>query len=645
MSNEQLLDASENSLDDRFGIQPANHDGFETGDFRNFSPVYLGTDTEWIRPSMTVTENKPIDGDYSLHCSAGDGHHRWLLVSNAFSLQSPFVASAKFRLSSLPEEVTVGLGVFETGEESLVITGTRDSVELYTEGLDADSTKTLQAELVDDEVYEFELALTEGEAVGKLRRDETGELLALFNTDTTIAPTALGLYVDFPPGADTEAVFDCVSVDTDTYRVPSNQWVRSPRFVTLPRQPDLDQDQGNWVGAHSIIDERERSLLWYRIRNNNGRGAGYGLAASSDGLNWERVTNTPVLTKSDEFVSNEGITVLSIDGTYRAWYAVDDGETWHVVYATSEDGIHWENHGVVVEGYCKDPIVLYKEGTYYMYAIAPTTHSFSVYTSADGLDWERQNTMELASHRHPGAYYVEETEQFWLYAFAEEGLDEGDRFAQEELTNDSPSRVSIASSTDGIHFDEFSTTWRDPALGLDDRPAGGIDYGRFPTDAHGHLAHDDRVLMYYQARHNYDNNRPGWQMAGDGRIVLAGRFRGFYDGITTTVSPSGTKAYHSFPHPATPLSKVKLETDTEAIITLQQSSEPETLLSGNLLLTETGEITLVITDRVREASYELSVNGDRAAESNADEAGTVRLTTRVDTTEKVDVSVQRLDKN
>jgi hypothetical protein len=126
-----------------------------------------------------------------------------------------------------------------------------------------------------------------------------------------------------------------------------------------------------------------------------------------------------------------------------------------------------------------------------------------------------------------------------------------DRLAEEGAT--SPvARVRRTASSDGVHFDDLEPTWHDPRAGLEYRPTGGVDYGAFPGDEHGHLPGDRRILVYYQARHDYRNNRPDWRHAGDSVVVMAGRFTGPFEGVPTTVDDYGY-AYHEFPMHTSPV--------------------------------------------------------------------------------------------
>jgi len=596
--------------------EPLKRDGFETGDYRNFAPVYLGPESEWIRPTAKVTDDRPIAGDYSLRWTADESPHRWALISNAFPLAEPVEVSVALRVNGPDGETyAAGVGLGETQSRAVVARATESGFELATDAWDGEPTATADAAIERGERYELALAPDGGELTATLR-DTDGTELARLTGEATVEPNAVGLYVDTTAGGETALTFDDVAVDGASYRVRSDKWTRASPFVVLPRSPDVVEDQGNWVGAPTIVDEGDCYRMWYRIRNNGQRGAGYGLAESEDGVEWIKVDGNPVLVPDHAQDSNEGITVLRVDDTYHAWYTIDADGTWHVVYATSEGGIDWDDHGIVIEGYCKDPVALYVDGTYYLYAIAPGNTEFSVYTSTDGAVWTRENTFDLGSHGHPGACYVKETETFWLYAFAEEG------------SASPPSRVRRAASNDGIHFDDLEPTWPDPPTGLDYRSTGGIDYGTFPGDGHGHIQSDRRTLLYYQARHDYCNNRPNWRYAGDGVVVLAGRFNGLFEGVPTTINKHGY-AYHEFPMHAPVVDGLDISAAAPVTVTVTRwdptadhavrgtvDSDAETLLSISL------------ANLAPDATYRFQFGEDEWSEAtDADGAATVETTT------------------
>lgn len=521
------------------GLTPENRDGFETGDWRNFRPHYVGTSNAFIRPGFAVDSARPIDGTYSLKWRGDESEHQWLMLSNAFWLARPLRYSVDFRVGRDADDWAAGIYLLESVSRFTGLRVTRSVAAFREDGAgwgeggdlpDSDDNRPLGLQA--DRVYRLVLELDErNRARANVREVESGELLAEMNGRTAVDPQAISIYVETGAGSETRLWFDNVRVDSGEYRIPAGEWVRSPHFVVLPRLPDLPQEEGNWVGAQSVIKGDDGLYrMWYRIRNNERRGAGYGYAWSEDGLNWQRHADNPVLRADERYASNEKITVLEVDGIYKAWYTVDTGERWITVLATSDDGINWRNEGPVIEDlYNKDADVIYVDGTYYLYAIGPQSTDISVFTSQDGRQWTLRATYEQGTHRHLAVYYDRTRGQFSLYP---SGGRQG---------------VSVARSEDGIHFGELRPIWHPPAVGLDDWPEAGITYLSFMRNGHGQIDDESALPVYYQARNSYNNNIPGWLYHGGERVVLAGRFEGVYPGVWTRIRLDGLYEYEAFP--------------------------------------------------------------------------------------------------
>jgi len=416
-------------------LVPSNQDGFETGDFRNFSPRYIGDDGRWVRPSMSVSSQSPIEGEYSLRWTSDSTTQHWVHVSNAFYLRAPMEVSTIVRLEKAAGRFSVGLALLETEDRSATLRLRPGGARLSTGPPSQSGGKASPFTPEPDTPYRLTLNIgDDGRLEGTVARARDGRVVSELSGTVDLAPVALGLYVYLPAGTSTRAVFDEVEVQSAPYRIEAGRWIRSPNFVVLPRRPDVGLDQGNWVGAPSVMREGGRLRMWYRIRSNQSRGVGYGHAASQNGVHWKKSEQNPLFKHDPSYWSNEKMSVLKVEGVYRAWYTVDVGGKWVIAHATSPDGLQWEKRNLAISRtYAKDPVVVYVDGTYYLYSISPTRTDLSVYTSQDGRDWIRQNVISMQVHRHPGAYYVEETGTFWLYAFG------GGR------------GVSRAASGDGIH--------------------------------------------------------------------------------------------------------------------------------------------------------------------------------------------------
>lgn len=605
-------------------------DGFETGDYRNFAPLYIGDESDWIRPQATTVTDNPITGDHSLQWTTNGDPGEWALLSNAFQLNPPLEASVSVRIDNRNSEGSVGIAIAESPDNAAVLRTAFPEIELATDAWDGDAVDTAEAGLPLGSPRELSIEL-DGETVTGTLSKLDGTEVASLSAEADLEPNAIALYVDTAAGAETSITFDDVTVTGQPYRIRNDEWTRAHPFVVLPRKPDLGEDQGNWVGGQDVFREDGTYEMWYRIRSNQGRGQGYGYAQSENGYDWEKaVDDNPVHVPDYGQSSMEGITVLKIDGTYRAWYCMNVNNTWEIAYMTSPDGIDWTDKGIVIEGYAKDPMTTYVDGTYYLAAIAPSGSEFSIYTSTDGMDWTRETTIDLRSgyHSHPELYYVRETETFWLYAFAEGGLNE-----------DRPAEVRRASSESGTDFEELTKTWSDPPLGIDHRRTGGIDYGSFLTDSHGQFEHDRRLPVYYQSRHNYQNNRPGWGYGGDGLVTLAGRFSGLFEGIPTTVDGQEYD-YHEFPLEAPTAGGFDVETTDPATVTVERwSPGAATAATGVLRADASSTLTLSASGLAGDTEYVLGV-GDTSATSttDADGAATFEATVSGDTATTFELS-------
>lgn len=516
---------------DNMGLLPVNRDGFETGDWRNFRPHYAGDATDFIRPKFSINRVDPIDGNFSLQWKSDDRHHEWFMLSNAFYLAKPVTVSIDFRVSGEGKGFEAGLLLMASKEEYAGIKISPERAEVFKKGnttVDKDGEEirvgpgaiyTLSITLADDHIFRTQIV-----------EKQSGRVLSRFESVSVIVPEALSMYVATTAGSNTAIDFDNLEVEAAAYRVPAGKYVRSPQFVVLPRLPDVAQDQGNWVGGQSTMRDDGEFKMWYRIRDNEVRGRGYGFARSSDGLNWEKYEHNPLFTHHPDFLSNEKISVLKVDGLYRAWYAVDTGgNKWYTAYATSEDGLRWVQHGLVInETYCKDPVVIYREGTYFLYSIKDETR-IGVYTSSNGVDFTNRNTIDIGVHAHVAAFYERSTGLFHLYSTA------------------GYNGVNHAVSANGIDFGLFSKVMNPSAVGLDDWDEAGVTYLSFITDAHGQIDDARSLPFYYQARNNWDNNIPDWRFHGGERVVLGGSYEGLYLGVPAQIHPGQPTTYESFP--------------------------------------------------------------------------------------------------
>lgn len=173
----------------------------------------------------------------------------------------------------------------------------------------------------------------------------------------------------------------------------------------------------SWIVKHGGL-----KYLYY-IGWNAGVSVGYrnsiGLAISDDdGKSFTRMFKGPIVdrTKTEpQFCSAP--CVMIENGLWRMWYLsclrwqiIDDRPEpiYHIKYAESEDGIHWERPGIVCidlkspeEGGITRPCVIREDGMYKMWysyrgirdyrANKKYTYRIGYAESGDGIQWERKD--------------------------------------------------------------------------------------------------------------------------------------------------------------------------------------------------------------------------------------------------------------
>ena len=135
-----------------------------------------------------------------------------------------------------------------------------------------------------------------------------------------------------------------------------------------------------------------------------------GLAISEDGgETYRRASPAPILERSviDPYLTASPCVLLE-DGIWRMWYVSGTGweikdnrprHYYHIKYAESSDGIHWNREGTVCIDYQSPheyaiarPCVIKEEGLYKMwYSYRGVSYRMGYAESADGIAWERKD--------------------------------------------------------------------------------------------------------------------------------------------------------------------------------------------------------------------------------------------------------------
>ena len=158
--------------------------------------------------------------------------------------------------------------------------------------------------------------------------------------------------------------------------------------------------------------------IGWTVRNTIPYHNALGLATSTDGINFTKKFAGPIIsTTATEPHFNGSACFLMHEGKFKVWYLncthwIKDGDlmepSYHIKYAESRDGIHWEREGKVAieyrdstEGGISRPAVIIEDGIYKMWfsARAKTDYrtnrdrSYRIYyaESADGIEWIRKD--------------------------------------------------------------------------------------------------------------------------------------------------------------------------------------------------------------------------------------------------------------
>lgn len=184
-------------------------------------------------------------------------------------------------------------------------------------------------------------------------------------------------------------------------------------------------------------------------------------ATSTDGINWTRYSQDPVIKPTPNFWDSEHTQagpVIYENGVYKIYYTgwANSNGNWDIGYASSSDGINWVKlSNPVLEGNPNNwdqravaTSVVKKGSTYYMFYAGQsdyhTNWRIGVATSTNGIEWER----------YPGNPVVSPTlnweESFTGYpsVIYEDGLF--------KMVYSSSSKFGYAESADGFSWTKVS---------------------------------------------------------------------------------------------------------------------------------------------------------------------------------------------
>lgn len=185
----------------------------------------------------------------------------------------------------------------------------------------------------------------------------------------------------------------------------------------IPGELGYFDDHG--VYPASIVATQDQLILFYTGWNPGPAPQFYtsvGAAISLDqGVTFKKVTKSPLLGRSevDPWMVSQPF-VLQENNVWRMWYISGLGwqksktgldSYYHLKYAESEDGIHWQRQGQVAvelqigEKNIARPCVLKEEGIYKMYFSVNKGEGYRLgyAESKDGMHWQRADDKMLIS--------------------------------------------------------------------------------------------------------------------------------------------------------------------------------------------------------------------------------------------------------
>jgi len=165
---------------------------------------------------------------------------------------------------------------------------------------------------------------------------------------------------------------------------------------------------GSWdshdVAASYVMLDGATYKMWYI--GYDGLHWRIGYATSSDGISWTRYSGNPVLTIGSNGAWDDNMVldpcVLKHAEGYKMWYAGQDGSIQRIGYATSSDGIEWTKHAnnpVLALGantgwddsHVTIPCILHISGSYRMWYSGYSGQNWAIghATSSDGISWTK----------------------------------------------------------------------------------------------------------------------------------------------------------------------------------------------------------------------------------------------------------------
>ncbi|NOX60689.1 MAG: hypothetical protein GXP42_01875 [Chloroflexi bacterium] len=289
-------------------------------------------------------------------------------------------------------------------------------------------------------------------------------------------------------------------------------WTRDPaQYETIIDGSNSRPIPGDWDGRFvygpAVVTDGGQYQMWYTGSGMGGRFS-VGLATSSDGVQWTKADENPLLDGTEASVLKEG------GNQYVMWFNREDGAIYR---ATSTDGVAWtvdpetpvfeptHQDGTWDRNAVGDPSVIRDgNGQYWMYyegvnvGMDGVQVQIGVVTSTNGINWTRVLTEPVLTPGDAGAW-----DGLWVLDPAVMLKDGVFKMWYTGRTNDGRRSIGYATSDDGVHWTK--DTAHNPVLSPED---GQWDEGSIGNHA---VLYDGKYKMWYSS-----NGQIGYATSPDG---------------------------------------------------------------------------------------------------------------------------------
>ena len=193
-------------------------------------------------------------------------------------------------------------------------------------------------------------------------------------------------------------------------------WTSSNSLVLTPGEIGSWDDYS--VGVGCVIKDGNSYLMYYE---GNSDPYGYwhiGLATSTDGVNWTKHSTPVCMGDYNEPQLHPG-SVLKINNQYLMYYTFRNPNSYHfhnIGMAVSSDGVNWvknSNNPILTNSQEWEgsgiyyPSVIYENNLFKMVYMNTTANAFGMATSTDGFIWNKSNSNPF--------FTKEQTSNNWAY--------------------------------------------------------------------------------------------------------------------------------------------------------------------------------------------------------------------------------------